>query len=79
MLIGKTPVTAVLIGFQPIQSWTPRELQTSYFSPPGEMRRGGAGAPRSAGACLRAAWVRVRVRVRVRASLGWSLPSSCLG
>ena len=43
MLIGKTPVTAILIGFQPIQSWTPRELQTSYFSPPGEMRRGGAG------------------------------------
>lgn len=41
MLIGKTPVTAILIGFQPIQSWTPRELQTSYFSPPGEMRRGG--------------------------------------
>ena len=41
MLIGKTPVTAVLIGFQPIQSWTPRELQTSYFSPPGEMRGGG--------------------------------------
>lgn len=43
MLIGKTPVTAILIGFQPIQSWTPRELQTSYFSPPGEMRRGGGG------------------------------------
>lgn len=41
MLIGKTPVTAILIGFQPIQSWTPRELQTSYFSPPGEMRGGG--------------------------------------
>lgn len=43
MLIGKTPVTAILIGFQPIQSWTPRELQTSYFSPPGEMRGGGLG------------------------------------
>ena len=43
MLIGKTPVTAILIGFQPIQSWTPRELQTSYFSPPGEMWWGGAG------------------------------------
>ena len=41
MLIGKTPVTAILIGFQPIQSWTPRELQTSYFSPPDEMRGGG--------------------------------------
>ena len=40
MLIGKTPVTAILIGFQPIQSWTPRELQTSYFSPPGEMKGG---------------------------------------
>ena len=43
MLIGKTPVTAILIGFQPIQSWTPRELQTSYFSPPGEMRGGLGG------------------------------------